>query len=129
MRTGWVGVVHAPRWYCVVVGMFLAVRAVSTLAAGASFALPGDGWRSIWQLLLVAVLMIGVASPRAAWSAVAVVGGVYAVATVLEAFHGADLFGVVPVDMRDRIVHPLLVILAALSLVLAGRRASVPSRH
>ncbi|WP_139329543.1 hypothetical protein [Mycobacterium sp. IS-2888] len=128
MRTGWFGVVHAPRWYCVVVGMFLAARAVSALAAGANFALPGDGWRSVWQLLLVAVLAVGVALPRAAWPAVAVVGAVYAAATVLEVFHGADLFGVVPVDMRDRIVHPLLAIVAALSLVLAGRRASVRSR-
>ncbi|MGE2817473.1 hypothetical protein ACQI5H_20355 [Mycobacterium heidelbergense] len=110
------------------VGIFLAVRAVSTLAAGANFALPGDGWRSVWQLLLVAVLAVGVASPRVAWPAVAVVGVVYTVATVLEAFHGADLFGVVPVDMRDRIVHPLLAIVAALSLSLGGRRASVPSR-
>ena len=65
----------------------------------------------------------GVASPRAAWPVVAAVGVVYAVATGLEAFHGADLFGVVPVDMRDRIVHPLLAIVAAMSLLLTGRRA------
>jgi hypothetical protein len=124
MRQGWVGVVHAPRWYCVVVGIFLAVRAVSTLAAGAKFDLPGDGWRAMWQLVLVSVLVIGVAWPGAAWQAVAAVGVVYAVATGLEAFHHADLFGVVPVDMRDRIVHPL-AILAAASLLLARRRAHV----
>jgi hypothetical protein len=123
MRGSWAGMVHAPRWYCVVVGLFLAVRAGSTLAAGAKFGLPGDGWRAVWQLLLVAVLTIGVAWPRVAWRAVAVVGAVYAAATALEAFHGADLFGVVPVDMRDRIVHPLLAIAATLSLVLAWRRA------
>lgn len=124
MRPGWVGVARAPRWYCVVVGVFLAVRALSTLAAGAKFGLPGDGWRALWQLVLVAVLAIGVAWPRLAWQAVAAVGVVYAVATGLEAFHGADLFGVVPVDMRDRIVHPLLAILAATSLLLARRRAT-----
>jgi hypothetical protein len=120
MSAGWVGVVRAPRWYCVVVGVFLAVRAVSTLAAGAKFDLPGDGWRAVWQLVLVTVLVIGIAWPRLEWQAV---GVVYAVATGLEAFHGADLFGVVPVDMRDRIVHPLLAILAAASLLLARRRA------
>jgi hypothetical protein len=123
MRASWGGAVRAPRWYCVVVGAFLAVRAVSTLVAGASFDLPGDGWRAVWQLVLVALLAIGVAWPRAAWPAVAVVGVVYSLATGLEAFHGADLFGVVPVDMRDRIVHPLLAIVAALSLLLAWRRA------
>ena len=123
MRAGWVGVVRVPRWYCVVVGMFLAVRAVSTLAAGAKFDFPGDGWRAVWQLVLVTVLVIGIAWPRLAWQAVAAVGLVYAVATGLEAFHGADLFGVVPVDMRDRIVHPLLAILATASLLVARRRA------
>ncbi|OBG28741.1 hypothetical protein [Mycobacterium sp. 852002-51057_SCH5723018] len=119
--------VRAPRWYCVVVGMFLAVRAVSTLAAGGNFGLPGDGWRAVWQLTLVVLLMIGAAEPRAAWPAAATVGAVYAVATGLEAFHGADLLGVVPVDMRDRIVHPLLAILAAASLLLAWRRADAVS--
>ena len=40
--------------------------------------------------------------------AVAVGGAVYLVATMLELAHGTDLLGVVPVDMRDRVVHPLL---------------------
>jgi hypothetical protein len=123
MRAGWVGVVHTPRWYCVAVGIFLAVRALSTLAAGAKFDLPGDGRRAMWQLVLVAVLVIGIAWPRATWHAVVAVGVVYAVATGLEAFHHADLFGVVPVDTRDRIVHPMLAILAAASLLLGMRRA------
>lgn len=74
-------------------------------------------------MVLIVVLVIGVARPRAAWVMVAVVGVVYAVATGLEGFHGADLFGVVPVDMRDRVVHPLLAVLAAASLLLASRRA------
>jgi hypothetical protein len=116
------GAVHAPRWYCVVVGVFLTVRAVTTLAAGAAFGLPGDGWRAVWQLGLVALLLTGAAWPRATLPAVAAVGVVYALATGVEAFHGTDLFGVVPVDMRDRIVHPLLAIVAAVSLLLARRR-------
>ncbi|OBG28738.1 DUF4383 domain-containing protein [Mycobacterium sp. 852002-51057_SCH5723018] len=115
--------VRASQWYCVVVGLFLAVRAASTLAVGANFELPGNGWRAIWQLVLAALMLIGVARPRAAWPSVAVVGVVYAVATGLDAFHGDDLFGIVPVDMRDGIVHPLLAIVAALTLLLAWRRA------
>ncbi|HTX97981.1 MAG TPA: hypothetical protein VME67_26020 [Mycobacterium sp.] len=123
MRTGWVCGVGAPRWYCIVVGLFLAIRAVSTSAVGANFDLPGDGWRAVWQLVLAALLVVGVVRPRAAWPAVAVVGAVYVLATGLEAFHGTDLLGVVPVDMRDRIVHPLLAMFAVLSLLLARRRA------
>ncbi|WP_152531334.1 hypothetical protein [Mycobacterium sp. UM_CSW] len=131
MSSGWTGTTSAPRWYCVVVGLFLGVRATSTLVAGASFNLPGDGWRSVWQLAMVVVLAVGIAYPRAASAAALTVGLVYAVATGLEAFHGTDLMGVVPVDMRDRIVHPLLAGLA-LFCVLLGRRRSTnrqPSRR
>ncbi|OBI91833.1 hypothetical protein A9X00_16790 [Mycobacterium sp. 1245805.9] len=99
------------------------MRATSTLVAGACFDLPGDGWRSVWQLAMVVVLAVGIAYPRAASAAVLTVGLVYALATGLEAFHGTDLVGVVPVDTRDRVVHPLLAGLAVLC-VLLGRRHS-----
>ncbi len=123
MRSGWTGAQSAPRWYCVVVALFLGVRATSTLLAGASFDLPGDGWRSIWQLAMVGVLAAGIALPRAAPAAAVTVGLVYAAATGLEAFHGTDLLGAVPVDLRDRVVHPLLAGLA-LCCALLGRRQS-----
>ncbi|ORW93860.1 hypothetical protein AWB92_11970 [Mycobacterium sp. IEC1808] len=107
------------------------MRATSTLVAGASFSLPGDGWRSVWQLATVVVLAVGIAYRRVAFAAALAVGLVYAVVTGLEAFHGTDLMGVVPVDMRDRIVHPLLGGFA-LFCVLLGRRRSTdrqPSRR
>ncbi|WP_142282029.1 hypothetical protein [Mycobacterium sp. IEC1808] len=131
MSSGWTGTTMAPRWYCVVVALFLGVRATSTLVAGASFSLPGDGWRSVWQLATVVVLAVGIAYRRVAFAAALAVGLVYAVVTGLEAFHGTDLMGVVPVDMRDRIVHPLLGGFA-LFCVLLGRRRSTdrqPSRR
>src|SRR5581483_4450675 len=112
MPGGWSGAASAPRWYCLLVALFLGVRAVSTLAAHPNFAVPGDGWRSVWQLAMVALLAAGTAGLLAAQAAAGVVGGVYATATALEAFHGTALFGVVPVDMRDRIVHPVLAGLA-----------------
>lgn len=123
MRSGWTGAASAPRWYCLVVALFLGARATSTLATGASFGLPGDGWRSVWQLAMVAVLATGIARPRAAGAAAGVVGLIYATATGLEALHGTDLLGAVPVDTRDRIVHPLLAGLAGLSLLLGKRRS------
>jgi TRAP-type C4-dicarboxylate transport system permease large subunit len=123
MRSGWTGAASAPRWYCLAVALLLGVRATSTLATGASFDLPGDGWRSVWQLAMVVVLAVGIAHPRAARTAAAVVGLIYAMATGLEVFHGADLVGAVPVDMRDRFVHPLLAGLAIFCLLLGKRRA------
>lgn len=125
MTAGWTGAANAPRWYCAAVALFLAVRATSTLVAGASFALPGDGWRSLWQLAMVLVLVAGITSPRIAPMSALVVGLVYAMATGLELFHSTDLVGVVPVDIRDRFVHPLLAGLALFCLLLNRRpRAS-----
>jgi hypothetical protein len=123
----WTGSASAPRWYAVAVGLFLGIRAVTTLAAGASFALPGDGWRSVFQLAAVAVLAAGVASPRAARAAVAAVTVTYLLATAYETSGGATLLGAIPVDMRDRLVHPLIAVLGAVALLI-GRRVAASRR-
>jgi hypothetical protein len=125
----WTGSASAPRWYAVAVGLFLGIRAVTTLAAGASFALPGDGWRSVFQLVAVAVLAAGVASPRAARAAVAAVTVTYVLATAYEVSGGATLLGAIPVDMRDRLVHPLIAVLGAVALLIGRRRAAVSRRN
>jgi hypothetical protein len=106
------------RWYAVIVGGFLFVRAVSTLAGGASFAVPGTGWRSLFQLVAVAILVAGIVRPTAMRTAVAVVTVIYLLATVSELVNGTVLLGAIPVDMRDRIVHPLIALLGAAALYL-----------
>jgi hypothetical protein len=123
----WTGSASAPRWYAVAVGLFLGIRAVTTLAAGASFAVPGDGWRSLFQLVAVAVLAVGIARPRATRAAVAAVTVIYLLATAYEVTGGATLLGAIPVDMRDRLVHPLIAVLGAAALLI-GRRAAVSRR-
>lgn len=100
-------------WPSVVGAAFLMARAGTTLVAGASFATPGDGWRSLWQLALAALLIVGIADARLTRWTVGIVGIVYAASTGLELLDGSHLLGVIPVDMRDRIVHPLLAVLAA----------------
>lgn len=116
--TNWTGVAAVLRWYAVAVGGFLFVRAVATLAGGASFAVPGTGWRSLFQLVAVAILVAGLVRPRAMRAAVAAVTVIYLLATVSELVNGTILLGAVPVDMRDRIVHPLIAILGAAALFL-----------
>ena len=61
----WTGPTSVPRWYCVAIGLFLGIRAITTLTSGASFAVPGDGWRAVFQLIAVAILAAGMAVPRA----------------------------------------------------------------
>jgi len=116
--TNWTGAAGILRWYAVAVGGFLFVRAISTLAGGASFAVPGTGWRSLFQLVAVAILVAGPVRPRAMRAAVAAVTVIYLLATVSELVNGTILLGAVPVDMRDRIVHPLIAILGAAALFL-----------
>lgn len=116
---------RATQWYAVLVTAFMVVRAGTTLAAGASFGLPGDGWRSVFQLAIAAVLMCGLFLGRTVLAS-AVVGAVYGASTVLEAFNGTDLLGVIPVDMRDRYVHPALAVIA-FACVLAQYRMAAPS--
>ena len=125
----WTGAASVPRWYAVAIGLFLGIRAISTLAAGASFAVPGDGWRSLFQLVAVAILAVGIAGPRAARIAVTAVTVIYLVATVSELVDGTTLLGAIPVDMRDRLIHPLIALLGAIALVIGRRRqaAAIPA--
>lgn len=124
LKSRWRGPRSASVWYCVAVGLFFAVRAVTTLVGGAGFGAPGTGWRALFQLVSVAVLAVGIGAPRSTRACVVIVAALYTVATVAEAFHGSDLFGVIPVDHRDRFVHPLIVVLAAVCLLIAQPRSA-----
>ena len=126
--TNWTGVASILRWYGVAVGGFLFVRAISTLAGGASFAVPGTGWRSLFQLVAVAILLAGIVRPKAMRAAVAAVTVIYLLATVSELVNGTVLLGAIPVDMRDRIVHPLIAILGAAALYVPMAVASAYMR-
>lgn len=117
----WTGAAGVPRWYCVAIALFLGVRAITTLAAGASFAVPGDGWRAVFQLVAVAILVAGAARPSLTRACVAAVTVIYLLASVSELVDGTVLLGAVPVDMRDRVVHPLIALAGAVALII-GRR-------
>jgi hypothetical protein len=56
----------------------------------------------------VAILAAGIAYPRAARLSVASVTVTYLLASASELVDGTVLLGAIPVDMRDRIVHPLI---------------------
>jgi hypothetical protein len=115
----------AAQTFALLIGLFLAVRAVTTLAAGASFGLPGDGWRAAFQAGVAAALALALLRPQRIERIVLAVGLTYAAITVLGA--GSDsVLGVIPVDSRDRVVHPLIALLAlaALTVPLVRRRRS-----
>jgi hypothetical protein len=103
------------RCFCLAIGLFLLIRGASTLTAGAGFGLPGDGWRAALQLALATLLLAAIARRETARTAVIVVGLVYAAQTLLG-IHMHDVLGIIPVDSRDRIVHPAIAILALVAV-------------
>ena len=126
--TNWTGTAGILRWYAVAIGGFLLIRATSTLASGASFAVPGTGWRSLFQLVAVAILAAGIIRPNVMKIAVAAVTVIYLLATVSELVNGTVLLGAIPVDMRDRVVHPLIAVLGAVALYLPMAVATARTR-
>ena len=109
--------------YCLAIGAFLLIRGGSTLIAGASFARPGDGWRAAFQIAIATLLLLSSGSRRAAYRAVLAVGATYAIVTVLGIANGHDVLGTIPVDTRDKIVHPALAILALLVCIFDAARS------
>jgi Domain of unknown function (DUF4383) len=119
---------RATQVYAALMVVFLGLRAVTTLAAGLDFHTPGTVWRAVLQLLICAALAWGLTRQGRELRAVIGVGVLYAVMTLMELVHGADLLGVVPVDARDRVVHPLLGLLAfAFAWVAVSRRPVAPT--
>ncbi|MGV9611422.1 hypothetical protein [Nocardia xishanensis] len=107
------------QWYCLVVGLFLLIRSVTTLLGDPVFATPGSGWRAVLQAVVAVALLAGLRTRPV--PVVVAVGALYASETVLGALGGDAILGIIPVDMRDRIVHPTLAIAAALVVLVARR--------
>lgn len=115
-------------WFLLGEVLLLGIRAGTTLAGGADWGFPGDGWRSVWQVAMVTIAVVGLLVPVALRPAALLVGVVYLVVTILELFDGTSLFGVIPVDARDRIIHPAVALLAALALLVTRRVARSSTR-
>jgi Domain of unknown function (DUF4383) len=121
------------QWFCLIVGVLLALRGAQQLLGGAGFGTPGEGWRATQQLLTALLLLLGARSDRAARLVLIPFALFYAVLAVVGDLNGREAFGLLPVDGRDKFVHPLYAVLAALILGsgavrrAAGRRATASS--
>jgi hypothetical protein len=111
----------AAQWFAVLIGLFLGVRAVTTLLAGASFALPGDGWRAVFQLTVACALAVAAWRTSLTRRIVLGVGLAYVLVTALGD-PGHSVLGVMPVDFRDKFIHPLIAVLAFIALAIPRLR-------
>jgi len=116
----------AAQWFCLVVGVLLALRGAQQFVAGAHFSAPGEGWRASQQLLFALMLLIGQRTPRGALLVLIPFAIFYTVVTFVGDINGHEAFGLLPIDTRDKFVHPLYAVLAIAILLTAWRRARRP---
>ncbi len=111
----------AAQWFCLLVGVLLALRGVQQLVAGAHFSAPGDGWRASQQLLTAALLLVGQRTTTGARLVLIPFAAFYTVIAFVGDINGHEAFGLLPVDTRDKFVHPIYAVLALVILVVGWR--------
>jgi hypothetical protein len=105
------------------VGVLLALRGAQQLVGGAHFSAPGDGWRASQQLLTAALLLVGQRTARGARLVLIPFAIFYTVLTFVGDINGHEAFGLLPIDTRDKFVHPVYAVLALVILVVGWRAA------
>jgi Domain of unknown function (DUF4383) len=110
------------QWFCLVVGVLLALRGAQQLLAGAHFGTPGEGWRASQQLLTSLLLLLGQRTQRGARLVLIPFALFYATLAIVGDINGHEAFGLLPVDTRDKFIHPLYAVLALLLLAPRWRR-------
>jgi len=113
----------AAQWFCLVVGVLLALRGAQQLISGAHWGAPGDGWRASQQLLFALMLLLGQRTARGARLLLIPFAVYYTVLALVGDINGHEAFGLLPVDTRDKFVHPIYAVLAIVILVVGWRRA------
>ena len=111
----------AAQWFSLIVGVLLALRGTQQLAAGAHFSAPGEGWRATQQLLTALLLLLGQRTERGARLVLIPFALFYSVLAIVGDINGHEAFGLLPVDTRDKVIHPIYAALALL-LLAAGWR-------
>ena len=111
----------AAQWFCLVVGVLLALRGAQQFLAGAHFGTPGEGWRASQQLLFAAMLLFGQRTAGGARLVLIPFAVFYTVVAFVGDINGHDAFGLLPIDTRDKFVHPVYAVLA-IAILAAGWR-------
>ena len=111
----------AAQWFCLIVGVLLALRGAQQLIAGAHFDTSGEGWRASQQLLTALLLLLGQRTERGARLVLIPFALFYAVLAIVGDINGREAFGLLPVDTRDKFIHPIYAVLALLVLAAGWR--------
>src|SRR5437899_2417034 len=112
----------AAQWFCLIVGILLVLRGVQQLIGGPSFASPGDGWRASQQVLTAIVLLLAQRNRTLSYWALIPFATYYTTVSIVGDINGHEAFGLLPVDTRDLVVHPIYAASSLLILGLGARR-------
>ena len=110
------------QWYCLALATLLSVRGISTLVLGASFSLPGTGWRSVEQLLVASTLIAAQRSAVGARRVMLPLAILYIAQWTAGVTNGHEAFGVIPVDLRDKVLYIVFLLVAVAALAIRDRR-------
>jgi len=121
-RPSRLGARTAAQWFCLIVGILLALRGAQQLADGARFSTPGEGWRASQQLLTALLLLLAQRTERGARLVLIPFAIFYAVLAIVGDINGHEAFGLLPVDTRDKFIHPIYAVLALLLLAAGWRQ-------
>jgi Domain of unknown function (DUF4383) len=119
----------AAQLFCLVVGAtlvvvgllgFIAESKFDTSAGGDGGALDGEklilfevnGWHNVVHIASGLLLLAVMARPSTARTGAFAFGAIYAVVTLIGLIDGKDVFGLIPVNPADNVLHILLTVAA-----------------
>lgn len=132
------------QWYCLVVGATLLLVGVLGFLADAKFDTstggdPGsvdgedllifevNGWRNVVHILSGVFLLLMSSRHGRARTGALLFGAIYGVVAVIGLIDGHDVFGIIPIDPADNVLHVLLAG-SALAVGLLSDRDRRPER-
>jgi hypothetical protein len=108
--------------FCLLAGGLLVLRGLSVLVTGVSFGMPGEGWHAMFHLVSGALLLLGARGPQLAYRFVLGFAFAYGLVAIAGIVDGNDVFGVIPIDARDNIIHTAYVAVALVVVALGPPR-------
>ena len=123
-----------------VLGAVLVLAGLIGLAVDSSFAtgsgVQGDsllglevnGWHNVVHLASGLLLLAGAGARGRARSVCRLFGGAYLVVTIVGIADGTDVFGLIPVNAADDVLHALLALVALWAAALSKDRRSILDR-
>ena len=128
------------QWYCLAAGLSLLAAGIvgffvdasfetgSSLSRGELIVFDVNGWHNLVHLLTGLLLVLAAPQASSARAVALVFGLTYAVVSLIGLIDGRDIFGLLPINAADTVLHLALSVLGVLAALVSGNRTPEP-RH